>query len=292
LIIQIKDACLNAINRTIEAIIAAIAKTVDMIGSFFKSIWARRIDILRVFGTILGFTLDLVSIFFLFLAWYDFSNPNIDIAIYLFGKPLVEVWFISVLMLLVGTTLLCWIWYHQIIRFLAATYHAAGKALTEFYGFITKAIRQLTKWIVTIFDSTIVIAIVILSISAIGFGLILILSGIIDPTGVWTERYLHSIPIFGDLLWLIAAILQGKTNINEVTSLIGIWDLEHLGNDITMARLIQILLGVIFTIFGVILSVVTFFTRDSMKFSNLKSRILGSSSEDKQIIFEGKKGEE
>jgi len=299
LIIQIKNAIFNAINRTIEAIIAffvaiiaAVAETVVMIKSFFKSIWARRVAILRVFGTILGFALDLLGIIFLFLAWYDFSNPNIDIAIFLFGKPLVEVWFIPVLMLLVGTTLLCWIWVHQIISFLAATYNAVIKAFTEFYVFITKAIKQLSKWIVTISDSTIVIAIVILSISAIGFGLILIISGIIDPTGAWTKQYLHSIPIFGDLLWFIAAILQGITNVNEVTSLIGIWDLEHLGNDITMARLIQILLGVIFTIFGVILSVVTFFTRDSMKLSNLKSRMLDSSSEDKEIIFEGKKGVE
>jgi hypothetical protein len=294
--VEIKEVIITTIDRTGKAINAffgavmdTVHKTILAVMSFLNYVWFCRIKILKAIGTMLGGCLDIVGTLLLYLAWYDYSNPNIEIAIELFGQPLVVMWFIPVLMIVVGAILLYWIWFHQINNFLKTSYDAVIKAAGALFGILSKVASQLFDWASTIFDSGFIIAIVVLSFSAIGYGFVLILSGLIDPTGLWTE-YLHSIPIFGDLLWFIAAIFQGQSDVDNVTSLLGIWDLEHLGNDILMARLIQILLGVIFAIFGIILSVVTFFTRDSMKLSSLRDRFLGPSK--KQVIFEGKESEE
>ena len=124
---------------------------------------------------------------------------------------------------------------------------------------------QLSQIIRNGIDSSIYIAIVTLGVAAFGYGFILFISGFTNDGGVWTREILKPIPILGDILWLLASILQGTSNVETL-----------LGFFADQEGYILLFMGTIFVGFGIALPVIFYFIRESIKISNLRQRSGGS----------------
>ncbi|PWI46889.1 hypothetical protein CEE45_14460 [Candidatus Heimdallarchaeota archaeon B3_Heim] len=237
--------------RTVRAIKQGII-------DFSYYLWSLRIKILRLGMTISGVILD-------FLGLSIILN---DLGL-------------SVLLIVLGTSLLIIAWTKQIINILELAGQALINAFKALLDFGSRIVEQTLKLIGTLLDSIIYIAIVTLGVTAFGYGVILLVSGFLGDQGDWTKTVISPIPIFGDILWIFAAILQGKS-VNDVDNLVGIF-----ANDPTFVLL---LLGLIFIIVGAFIPFITFFSRDSIKISNLQKRFGSSTTDKEEMFYEGKKG--
>jgi hypothetical protein len=164
-----------------------------------------------------------------------------------------------------------------------------AKALSDIIGQLIKTIReissriwtQLIQIVRTGFDSSIIIAIVT-GILALGYGVILVYCGIFDPDGSTTAGLRYDLPIVGEIIWLIASIVQGVP-IESVTNLLGVFVI--IDNIIVL-----ILFGAVFIGFGILLPLFSIRKRESIKISTLQRRLGSSTSTNRQLDYETKEG--
>ncbi|MFX1515270.1 MAG: hypothetical protein ACFFC6_03110 [Promethearchaeota archaeon] len=245
----------NAIVHTVRsAYLATVA--------FLYYIWDHNVDILRALASLTG-PLMILRAFF----------PDLGLT-----QPL-----ISLVLLVCGLGLLYAAWFSQVNHYIKQSLIAIRNALAQaaliVVQFLSQALAQLGQLVVAMIDSIILILCILLSVSAIFYGFVLILSGIIDPSGEWTRIFLaESLPILGEFIELIAKFVQNFTLFNlqqilesDVETLLGEWAGEE--------RIILIILGVSFITPGVILGIITFLMRDSIKLSSLKKRIWRSDNQ-------------
>ncbi len=227
--------------------------------NYFHYIWSLRYTIRKMAVTITGVILELIGLAVLL------SNG--------------EIW-IYLPCLIFGSIFLIAAWSEEIRKMVDLTIQAILKAIGAIISFSSRIAEQLLNLFGAILDSIIYIAIVTLGVTAFGYGVILVVSGLLDDKGAWTKTVIYPIPLIGDILWLFASILQGIP-VREVENLIGIF-----AND---PVIVLLLLGLIFIIVGVVIPFITYFSRDSLKISNLQKRFGDSSTEEGDRIQKGGK---
>ncbi|MFX0122726.1 MAG: hypothetical protein ACFFAE_03755 [Candidatus Hodarchaeota archaeon] len=113
-----------------------------------------------------------------------------------------------------GISILYIAWLHQVNRFIKQTLQAIKDAIVHaahaFGSFMRKIGIQLNQLFRTTIDLTIPIILVLLAISVLFYGFIVLISGLIDPSGVQMSELSFSIPILGPILNVIAAVIQGE----------------------------------------------------------------------------------
>ena len=278
-IIQTGHAVYNFLVAVKNTIVQAVRSAYLATIAFLHYTWDHRIDILRALATLTGPLMILRAIF----PDLGLSQPMISLVFLVCGFGLLyAAWFVQVNQFIKQSFNAIRNAFvqaaHSIYNFLVAAKAAFIKAFYTVAEFLSKALTQLGQLIVAIIDSIILILSFLLAISAIFYGIVLILSGIIDPSGEWTKIFLaDSIPILGHFIELIAKFVQNfSLDIlsileSEVDNLLGAWANQD--------RIILIILGVPFIAPGVILGIIGFLMRDSIKLSSLKKRIRRSDSQ-------------
>ncbi|MFX1283628.1 MAG: hypothetical protein ACFFB5_08235 [Promethearchaeota archaeon] len=276
-LISLRDAFIRTIHAFYNVLVAIKNAIIQAVRSAYLSVvtflhytWDHRIDILRALATLAGPLVILRAVFpdlhllvrigllvcglgLLYTAWFVQVNHFI------------QQLFITIRNVFVQLA-------HSIYNFFVAAKAAIIKASYTVVKLLSKAFTQLGQLVVAMIDSIILILFVILSVSAIFYGIVLILSGIFDPSGEWTKIFLaENLPILGIFIELIAKFVQNFTLLNiqrilesEVETLLGAWAGQP--------NLILIILGIPFIAPGIILVMITFLMRDSIKLSNLKGR--------------------
>ena len=198
--------------------------------------------------------------------------------------PPTDLW--GIVWLIVGFALIIIVWNREILLFLEKCTKVINQVITALSKFVSQVYNQLKILTRSVIDSIVVIAIITLGFFALGYGVILLISGIFDNTGQWTSG-IRDVNIAGDIIWLIASFAQGKPfAINEVSNLLGIWAPGPDG--VPTSSIVLILIGTMFAGFGVLLPLFSFRRRDSIKISVLKQRFGSSSSPEQQIEYEDK----
>jgi hypothetical protein len=248
LVRQAIDVIIDALIRAYRAFVSLLRSIADTIGktyhAFVLFLHTHYVTILRYSGSTVG--VFLFNWGFLLLFLWNFSWPRLPIT----G---------SVLMI-VGVIFMCLSWPQQIKQVIIKVNKSIYVVMQYTSKFLSSALTQLGQLIVTAIDSIVLISLFVLSVSAVLYGIVLVISGFIDPTGVWTTWFLYNIPF----LELLARILQGTS------------PKTLLGFFADLPSLILILTGVAFIAPGVIIALINFLMRESMKLSNLK-KVIGNS---------------
>ncbi|MHA1976489.1 MAG: hypothetical protein ACW98I_06310 [Candidatus Hodarchaeales archaeon] len=224
---------------------------------FCYYMWSLRWKILRLSMTLAGLILNFLAL----MRIYEGSDIGI-----------------SLLFVFLGSVLLILAWTKEIAAFLELTQKILLKTVYALLNFGSRLMEQILKIIGAFVDSIIYIAIVTLGFTAFGYGVILVITGLLNDQGDWTKAVIYPIPVIGDILWLFASILQGIP-VGDVENLVGIF-----ANDPVFVLL---LLGLIFVSVGIVVPFITYFSRDSIKISNLQRRFGDRKDEE---VYKGGKG--
>ncbi|MHA1228608.1 MAG: hypothetical protein ACTSPV_17935, partial [Candidatus Hodarchaeales archaeon] len=225
----------------------------DAIIAFFSYIGSRWREIIRAIATVLGAFLVIIGFSFLSFAQSD-GERLVNIGLIILGLAILYISWRSQIKALIARS----------VKTLQNTFKQLTKALSEL---LARTWTQMSQIVRNGIDSSVYLAIVTLGFSAIGYGLILFITILTDDQGAWTKEIIKPIPIIGEILWIIAAFLQGKA-VDDVANLIGIFANEE--------PYILFFLSVIFLGFGISIPIVFFFLRDSIKISSLRLRFGGS----------------
>ncbi|MFW9903847.1 MAG: hypothetical protein ACFFFH_05905, partial [Candidatus Thorarchaeota archaeon] len=196
----------DAIIQTFHAIVQFLKNTYHALVQFFQTYY---IEIIRYSATIVG----ALSVIIGSLGTMG-QNP------------------VGLLLIVGGFIILYTAWFHQVnhiirqsllflrnaivstvqalIKFLTDVKNAIVQTFYSIGSFIKKAGIQLGQLFRAAIDLTIPIILVVLAISILFYGSIVLISGIIDPSGVQMSEIFFSIPILGDVLKFVAAIIQGE----------------------------------------------------------------------------------
>ncbi len=285
------------VKQTAIAIYNALVQTAHAIKNFFIAVKDAIIQAIRAFFQFLKDTYRAIVQFFqtYYIEIIRYSATCIGVLSFIVGFVTIFQDPFGLLLVAGGLIILYAAWYNQVNRlikqnlqairdaivhgaqvflnFLRNVKKAIIQAFNSLISFLSSALTQFGRLVVTIFDSIVLILSIILSVSAIFYGIVLILSGLLDPSGEWTKFFLEeNLPILGVFIELIAKFVQNMTlfDINrilasEVETLLGAWAGQP--------PIILIILGIPFIAPGVILVIITFLMRDTIKLSNLKDRI-------------------
>jgi hypothetical protein len=241
----------------------------DAIVNFFRYVISLWREIVRATSTVIGVFLVIIGLFDLLYLRSD-GNELLDIGLIFLGLVMISA-----------------SWRSQIKELLIRYAKVLSKILDQLIRTMreisSRILKQLIQIVRTGFDSSITIAIVTLGVLALGYGLILVYSGLFDTSGEWTADII-GIPIVGDIIIrLIGSFAQGRPfDLPSVTNLLGIW--------VNADSIVLNLIGVMFIGFGLLLPMFTLRKRDSIKISSLKQRFGSSSSSGSQLDYEHKEG--
>jgi hypothetical protein len=175
-----------------------------------------------------------------------------------------------------GIFLICLVNYQQIKKFIKRVFNKLlfyVKRLLEILGeFTSRAYKQLKQLTIAIIDSIVPIIFLLLSLSILSYGLILISCGIV---GDWTYILFDYFP------WL-----------NNIVRIIGVEN-TFLGIFKESGRTIWILIGVGFTIVSLVVGLMVFLKKGSLKL-NLeiaRSKPKATSEDDVEDEYSYKKGD-
>jgi hypothetical protein len=153
-----------------------------------------------------------------------YTNTCVGVLIIIVGLTRIQD-SLGLLMVGGGLTVIYIAWFNQVNRLIkqiirsiqevfTRAFHAFKNAIEQAFQalrtFVKKLVTQLNQLFRTTIDLTIPIVLVILAISVLFYGFIVLISGLIDPSGVQMSEIFLNIPIFGDFLGFIAAIIQGE----------------------------------------------------------------------------------
>lgn len=194
----------RAIKNFFVAVKIAIIQTLRAINQFFQTYY---IEIIRYSATCIGVLSFVVGLMLMF------QDP------------------LGLLLIGGGLVILYAAWSHQVNRFIKQTLQAikdtfvhavrviqnfltkVKNALVQtFYAlgsFLKKAGNQLEQLFGAAIDMIIPIVLITLAISVSLYGFIVLISGLIDPSGVQMSNIFLSIPILGPILDFSASIIQG-----------------------------------------------------------------------------------
>ncbi|UCG90235.1 MAG: hypothetical protein JSU57_00475 [Candidatus Heimdallarchaeota archaeon] len=285
------------VKQTTIAIYNALVQTARAIKNFFIAVRDAIIQAIRAFFQFLKDTYRAIVQFFqtYYIEIIRYSATCIGVLSFIVGFVTIFQDPFGFLFVVGGLIILYAAWFNQVNRFIIQTLQAIRDAIVHgaqvflnflrnvknaiiqafnsLISFLSTALTQFGRLVVAIFDSIILILSIILSVSAIFYGIVLILSGLFDPSGEWTKVLLaENLPILGVFIELIAKFVQNMTLFDisrilasEVETLLGAWA--------DQPPIILIILGIPFIAPGVILVIITFLMRDTIKLSNLKDRI-------------------
>ncbi|MFW9997229.1 MAG: hypothetical protein ACFFD4_34615 [Candidatus Odinarchaeota archaeon] len=222
----------------------------------------------RIFNQVSDYITEKVRVFILFLRKYyidiiRYSTTAIGAFLFNYGFLALFLWSFTwpgnqiagPVLMLAGVLIICLSWFQQTKKVLYKFSQSICITLGYARKFLSSALTQLGQLIAVIIDSIIFISLMVLSISAVLYGMVLILSGLIDPSGSWTTQFLYNIP----LLELLARVIQGP-----------LYNETLLGFFAGLDPLILILSGAAFIAPGVIIALINFLMRESLKLSKLK----------------------
>ena len=188
---------MHAIGQALRAFFQFLKDTYSAIVQFFQTYY---IEIIRYSVTCIGALIIVVGL----------TRLQDSLGLLLVGVGLIIIYFA---------------WFNQVNRFIKQTLRSIQDAFIRVFlafkntieqafhalgAFMKKIAIQLNQLIHTTIDLIIPIVLVILAISVLFYGFIVLISGLIDPSGFQISEIFLSIPILGDLLGVIAAIIQGE----------------------------------------------------------------------------------
>ena len=188
---------MHAIGQALRAFFQFLKDTYSAIVQFFQTYY---IEIIRYSVTCIGALIIVVGL----------TRLQDSLGLLLVGVGLIIIYFA---------------WFNQVNRFIKQTLRSIQDAFIRAFlafknaieqafhalgAFMKKIAIQLNQLIHTTIDLIIPIVLVILAISVLFYGFIVLISGLIDPSGFQISEIFLSIPILGDLLGVIAAIIQGE----------------------------------------------------------------------------------
>jgi hypothetical protein len=236
----------------IKAIIQAIRNLVKFLQNNYIVILQYSLSLIGSFLLLVGFGI-LINNFFL---------SDYAIIINIFGNsinmnsigPVIGLFYV-----LIGIVLIYGAWYKKINPYLLGVFRKilefSNQILVSLRDFTSKMLIQLKKLLLSIADSIIPLLILVISFTAIIYGIILILSGIFDTSGDWTN-WLANIPLIKEIVGFI------QQNPNP-TNLLGIW-----ANSSNIELLI---LGIGFSIAGFVITLLVYLRFEKLKIHNFTS---------------------
>jgi hypothetical protein len=245
-------------NAFIDYIVETARAIKKAISDFLDHLWSLRWNILGSVGIIL----DLYG-------GYLLISP--------LTRPL------GIFLLLVGSVLILVAWNQVIMNFLQQCVKLLSKAVSELLNFASRIWEQFKHFIRSIYDSTFILLFVTFGVLAFGYGLILVLSGMVfNGSGDWTVG-IRNFPIAGEIIWLIASFAQGRPfDLDGVPNLLGAWDV--------FPPIVLILLGGAIIFFGILITFVSYIKREDIKVNKVKRRFSSSTSTGQQIDYKDKEG--
>jgi hypothetical protein len=217
-------------------------------------------EILRYSGTVIGIGLILIGI----------------------GSFLINELFNSILLITGGMIFVWGSWFHQINDLLIRGFHAFGQIMVQLIdtvvSYVTLAFRQLGILLREIGNSIIPLSLFVLCIPVIFYGVVLVISGIGDPTGQWTRDLILVIPIIGDMIFSISYFIQGEDTYNAYGQTL----LGFFADPANSFLLIPAGLGMVFI--GAFILMIVFLKRENLQVRNLRATQL-------EGVTDGKKEE-
>ncbi|MFX0013089.1 MAG: hypothetical protein ACFFB2_04610 [Promethearchaeota archaeon] len=248
--VAVKDATIQFIQTAIQFPVNTYRKIVNFLQKYY-------IEIIRYSATTIGG----FSIFFGF--WGTLRQEPFGLLILIAGLAILyAAWFHHVNQFIIRTiqSIKDAIIHaaHAIANFLQNVKNAIMRTFSAIGSFMQKIAIQLNQLLRSIVDLIIPIFLLILSISALFYGIILILSGVFDPTGALFSDLLLPIPLFGDLLDFLARLLQGE-----------IYEGNILGVFANQDPIFQILVGIGIIIFGGVVFLFVALKKEKMRIRSL-----------------------
>ncbi|MHA1984989.1 MAG: hypothetical protein ACW967_11580, partial [Candidatus Hodarchaeales archaeon] len=234
------------IDLIIKVIVQAIRNLTKFLQDNYIVILRYSISLIGSFLLVIGLSIILIT-------------SIVDLSDYVITIYSIEISIIGWVSLPIGLLLNYIAWYKKINPYLLEVFGKISDFTKQFLvsvrDFTSKALTQLKALILSIADSIIPLSILLVSFTAVIVGIILILSGVIDPSGDWTIGIMN-LPVVKQ----ITMIIQWDPN---PRNLLGVWAEPN-----STFSIFQIILGIGFSIVGFILSLLVYLRFEKLKIHN------------------------
>ena len=256
---QIKNTLINTYQKIIKIGKEIIESIVQAIRNLIKYLQDNFNAILRYSITLIGSFLLVIGIGIILITNLVSSDYTITFTSTTLGIYIDDISFIGWLSSPIGSMLLYGVWYKKINSYLLNVFRKilgfTNQLLMNLKVFTSKALIQLKNLLISIADSIIPLSVLVVSFTAIIYGIILILSGVFDPSGDWTIGIMN-LP----LVEQISIIIQLDP---DPKNLLGVWADPKVSFSINL-----IILGIGFSIVGCVLSLLIYLRFEKLKISN------------------------